>query len=439
MPAFLASASGILGLCLLIASPAFHWFGVPTGHMRNGIVAVATAEPHVTYLYKLLCASVAAGLPLLRYRRVPLPSVASVATLLLVALLFFPYFVMTWSPRISAEAGWLQTQHENLSWLGGDIYNEQEYKDIGWKSQLYVGDTERLVGVFRLPNWAPHMIQLGRLQDLLEWLGYSNRFCEFVCKGWFAALAGATLIIISLCRGHAGLRYPVARAIGVTGLASGLAATALALAPPLISGYLMMMARHAVHRGDHEAALVWLERSAKVLPAVRQDTYFTVQKGLLDRALGLDTLEARLHGAAILSQQGFTSRAREEYEALILATTDNSPLRREAMRGLLRMGIDELNSGRAALALATFSEVLDREPCNLKALYAAQIAALRTGDFAMLREDAQRTIEIYKRFNTLTAAPILAACRENLAAADFREQNLAGALVLRRQAIGWRR
>ena len=436
MPALLSLLAGCSGVLLLLGSLTLHWFGVPTARMTSGTLTIVTVEPGATLVCKLACLGALLCVGRLRRRVASRGPRAAILTLLLVALLFFPSLAMTWTPALAARASWLNTQHENLSWLGGDIFNEQEYKDVGWKRQLYVVDAERQVGVFRLPNWSPYMIQWGRLSDLMEWLGYSNRFCQFVCKGWFAAMAGILCLLLSLCRGPEGLRYPVARASGFTGLSALALGAAMALAPPLLSGWLMMQARHATHRGDRPEALRWLERSALVLPAIRQDTYFVAQQGLLEHALGRDTPAARLYAAQRLDRQGFDAQARARYERLIGDTPDESPVQREAVRAILRMGIDDLNSGSTAPAIATLLYVLEREPCNLKALYVLQLAGLRASRFDLVRMGAGRMIEVYRRFDTLTKDPILAACNENLAAAAFLEGHLDEALSFHNTAIG---
>ena len=50
----------------------------------------------------------------------------ALASLYCLLSLSYPYFVMIRSPVVSAEATWLQMQHDNLLWLGGDIYNNAE-------------------------------------------------------------------------------------------------------------------------------------------------------------------------------------------------------------------------------------------------------------------------------------------------------------------------
>ena len=69
-----------------------------------------------------------------------------IASFLCVLPLLYPYFVTVRSPNVSADAAWLQMQHDNLTWLGGDIYANAEYGAKGWKSKtclLYTSPSPR--------------------------------------------------------------------------------------------------------------------------------------------------------------------------------------------------------------------------------------------------------------------------------------------------------
>ena len=59
-----------------------------------------------------------------------------IASLMLLIPLAYPYAVIIHSPQVSADATWLQMQHDNLTWLGGDIYLNAEHGSKGWRSKL---------------------------------------------------------------------------------------------------------------------------------------------------------------------------------------------------------------------------------------------------------------------------------------------------------------
>ena len=124
---------------------------------------------------------------------------AMLAASALTVQLFFPCVVMAWEPSLSARANWLHIQHENLTWLGGDLCTNLEYSRKSWKDRIYLVDTPRQINVVRMPTSGLGAFQFGRLATWFETLGYSNRFCQFVKVGWIAALMGMSLLIMGEC------------------------------------------------------------------------------------------------------------------------------------------------------------------------------------------------------------------------------------------------
>ncbi|MGB8166522.1 MAG: hypothetical protein WCF18_03455, partial [Chthoniobacteraceae bacterium] len=369
MPAFLAFVTGVLGYALLLAAIIFPWFSVPESRLADGVASIVGVGPFVTVVFKTLgvLAILGAGLTWRVTRKCG--HIAGLLTLLIVTLFFFPYFVMVWSPNVAAQASWLQTQHESMSWLGGDIYGEQEIKDVDFKNQVEVADAEMPVAAFHLPNWAPSTMQWNRLPELVEWLGFSNRFCQFVNKGWFIALAGAAFALVPLCRGARGFRFHVFETIAMTAFASLSVGMLVALTPLFATGSLVTLSREAAQRGDHAESLRWLHLAARVLPAIRQDSAFLAQQGLLESKLGMTTRAAALYRARQLDRQSFSARARDEFDAILANAQPDSALYRETVSALLRSSIRALNSGQAQAAAETLDCVLAHDPCNVKALY----------------------------------------------------------------------
>lgn len=436
MPAFFAVVTGVLGYALLFAAAFLPWFRVPEARVIDGVSTVVGIEPHATIAFKALCLLVIAGVWFVRRVTRSRIQVARLITLLLVGLLLFPYAVMVWSPSVAVQAGWLQAQHESMSWLGGDIYGEQEIKDVDFKKHVDVADAEMPVAAFPLPGWALSTFQLSRLPELLECLGYSNRFCQFVNKGWFVALAGALFALVPLCRGARGFRFHVCSAIGRTGLAGVGVAAMAALTPVFAAGFLIASSRDAAQRGDYAASLQWLRRAALMLPAIKDDTDFLVQQGILESRLGKPTAAAALHRANLLDRQGYSAQAREEFDAILTGEPSDSPLHREAVSALLRSSIRALNSGQAETAVETLDRVLAQDPCNVKALYTLQLACLRTSQFERVPSLVARMHGVYRYFTTKTKAPVIASAYENGALAEYQRGQTGEALALRRVSLG---
>lgn len=427
MPTLLSFLAGALGALLLALALVFPWFSVPVDFV-NG--TVCRAYPPGTLLFKFACLAAGGGAAWSFVGSAQARQRAAQGlALLLAALFFFPCCVMAWSPTVAAQASWLQSQHENLSWLGGDIYNAQEYRDSEAKQEVYVADPSRQVGVFKLPNWTPQAVQWGRFPEMVEWLGYSNRFCEFVNKGWFLALGGTVLLLTALCRDRQAADLRLARQVTRLTLAATAVGLVLALTPPMMAAMALTRAREAIFRGDYARSRDCLRTAARWLPVIRQDTYYVAQRGLIDIAQGMDSPPARLQIAIGMEQNGFYTQARHAFLQLIAATPQESPNHREAVRGLLRAAIHELNAGDNPGAATLLEQVLEEEPCNLKANYTLQLALLRLGEFQALKAWADRMTQVYGCFNFRSKTPVLGTMKENLANAAYQQDDPEGALA----------
>ena len=353
---------------------------------------------------------------------------ARLAAAFLASQLLFPFAVMALEPRLSAQANWLHIQHENLVWLGGDLHTNLEEGRKAWKEGVYLVDTPRQVNVIRMPSSSLGAFQLGRLMTWCEALGYSNRFCQFVNRGWIAAIAGTVLLIMAECLPGGRLdRRRAAKAAGTfaVALAVGLM---VALLPILISSGEIDRARSCVARGAYDDAERHLRRAALVLPALREDTFYVAQRGLLDFRRGrLGTVEGRLFRANLMERQGRYAQALDEYRSLIRGTPRESATHREAIRAILRAALHAMNGQRNDQAIAWLEEVLADEPCNLKANYALQLAYLRDRRRADVERLVRRIAAIYAYYQMPTKAIVLASSYENAMLAAFREHDAEAA------------
>ena len=120
--------------------------------------------------------------------------------------------------------------------------------------------------------------------------------------------------------------------------------------------------------------------------------------GLLEDGLGLDTPAARLYRADILAREGRLHQADAACERLMQELPARSPLRREACRVVLRSADDALNAGRANEAVRQLELVLTSDPCNLKAIYALEIAYYQTAQYEPIAGLAGRMDAVYRCF-----------------------------------------
>lgn len=430
LPLIASRVVGVCGFFAVAISPLFPWFTVP--HLREGGGSAAVLFAHeaaASGVFRGLCLAVVV-LSLVSYRwarewRRP----SGWAFLILsVALLFFPYSITVWSPRIAGEASWLYSQHEDLSGGSGDIFNAQEYKDSFWRQRIYLVNRAIDSEIHLLPDWGPANFGWGRLVEMVEWFGLSGYFTLFLGKGWVLAVLGAPAVLCALARGSSGfgggeaLRF-LRRGVVLFGLACG-----FALIPPSVANWLTMGSRQAAQQNDDAGALRSLERAARWMPSIREDGNFVLQKGLLEDALGRDTPTARYYQARLHEEDGLTLQARSAYVAGLSEPKASPALIRENVKALLRLGADALNSGDEMVAIDLFETVMRCDPCNLRANYGLQLACLHQGDREALRRLHRRMTDTYQYMNAPTKTAVLAHGSENLAFSEYLRGDLAAAL-----------
>ena len=191
-----------LGGLLLLVGVVKPWMEVPASftYKPDGKVICNPARPRSAIPFRVTCGAFAIvmGFGHLWHKRTS-DRKAMLASSVLTLQLFFPCVVMAWEPTLSAQANWLHIQHENLTWLGGDLCTNLEYSRKSWKDAVYLVDTPRQINVVRMPSSGLAAFQFGRLSVWFETMGYSNRYCQFVKLGWIAALLGMSFLVMGEC------------------------------------------------------------------------------------------------------------------------------------------------------------------------------------------------------------------------------------------------
>ena len=344
-----------------------------------------------------------------------------IASILCSVTLAFPYFVMLRSPVVSAEASWLQSQHDNLLWIGGDIHNNAEFAHRGWKSKTYLIDLPQQLSVVRLPSWSPWEMGLDRCEDLLLWLGYSNAFCNFVGMGWVMAMIGSSLLLLcSLQRdgifefGRAGLALSFFTACVV--LAAGVGWSL----PFRASQHINRSAELSSQRQFAES-LAQLQKAVSLLPVLAQDTYYIAQRGTLEKELGQQTDYTRLRDGIKLERDGRYDQAYSAISSLV--ESDNPAIRREALRGVMRFAIQDYNSARFELSHDRFWVVIRHQPCNMKLLYLMQLQGIREGRPELVNSMRDWIYEATNRMAFGTKVILRSAANQHCAIAAGMESN----------------
>jgi len=414
-----------VGATLVAAALVWPWMTVPVRLERDasGTPRCLTAEPGPTIVFRAGCLAFGVLLTAGHVRRASTSArKAGLAGAWMAALAGYPFAAMSLDGRLSAEAAWLNVQHENLVWLGGDLPTNLEGGRSSWKEHVYLVDTPRQISVVQMPSSQLGAFRFARLMHWLDTLGYSNRFCQFVGRGWIAALLGAFLLACAECMPRGRLdRGRALSALGATACAGMLVVT-LAAVPVLLAARSLERARGAIASGLYDVGRERLSRAARYLPALAEDTFFVAQTGLLDhRVHRARTREGRLFEAVLLERQGHFAQAFETFEQLLVESPPGSAVRREAIRALLRAAIHALNTGRNEQAIAQLEAVVEADPCNIKANYALQLACLRTGRRADLERLVSELTAVYRWFQMPTKTIVLANSHENLLLATSPE------------------
>ena len=418
-----------IGFGSLIVSLRGSWFDGPIGFTTaNGSSQVIKAEPWSTPCYKV-ATSCMAGYALAAWaakgiwrRTLPLALATWMAMLLM-----FPWTVMVLDDQVAPQAAWLQTQHENLTWLGGDLSTSQEQAALNWKNRLYVVDAPTTVSLAAPPQWLPWQLGLERLPQLFDWLGYTNTFCQFARRSWMLALFGTACLLATSCFDRD--TFVVARmrcallCAAVVAFLGGLVASGLQFA----GGHCIGRAAECTRHGSYLEASRHLEHAAWFLPALRFDTDYLTQRGLLDHLAGSDTRAAIILRAHLLEREGRYAEAEQIYESLLASHapgSGTSPVQRAALLGYFRSAVHALNCGDDEQAIRQLEQILKFDPCNLKANYMLQLAYLRLGEHDAMVHLVAQLYATYGCFKFPNKRVVLAAGQQNMAYGAFQEGDL---------------
>ncbi len=414
------------------------WMAVPARVIEGpgDAVKVEADRPKAALPFRATCLafSLVMGVGHVWHRRTS-DRKAMLGAAFLASQLFFPFAVMALEPKLSASANWLHIQHENLVWLGGDLHTNLEAGRSSWKEGVYLVDTPRQISVIRMPTSGLGAFQFGRLMNWFETLGYSNRFCQFVNRGWIAAVFGTTLLIMAECLPEGRLNQKrFVRACIAFSAAFGVG-LACVVTPVMICCMQLDRCRNAAARGLYDEADRYLHSAGRALPALREDTFYVAQRGLLDFRRGrVQTPEGRLFRANLMERQGRYAQAMQEYQSLVADCPADLAARREALRAILRAAIHSLNGQKADQAIEWFEQVIREEPCNLKANYALQLAYLRTRRRVDLERMVRRLVAVYGYFQMPTKAIVLASSYENAMLAAYRDHDMEAAAAFLNKA-----
>ena len=338
-----------------------------------------------------------------------------VSTLVASALLFvplaFPYFVMLQSPELAADASWLQMQHDNLTWLGGDIYSEAAAGSSAWKAKVYWVDPPRQIFVAPIPDWSLSEIGLDKMEDILVWLGYSNTFCQFARTGWFFSVMGCFLLVLATVLTSSSANFQRA-GYGIALFGSLiLVSSVVALSGPFSAHQHLLAAERESSARNYEQALEELEHCVRLFPVLSQDSHYLCQRGLLEFRSGRESDYTELHQTLSLESSGRYDQSYEIWKSI--CQSDISGLRREGLRAVLRFAVQDYNCNRIELARQRLQFVLSRQPGNVKVIHYLQILSLREEDVSSAHQMCQWMHEVTRHLNFNTSKVLKYSSQQN--------------------------
>ncbi len=402
----------VSGALLVTGSLVQNWFDIPTASQpAQSLDDIVRQTPNCQIWFQAI---IAIG-TLILFAFFFFGKQRLVSTLVACGLLFvtltFPYFVMLKSPVLAADACWLQMQHDNLTWLGGDIYAEAETGMYAWKAKVYWVDPPRQVSVAPVPDWSVFEMGLDKTEDILIWLGYSNTFCQFVRTGWFCSVLGAFLLALATVITSRSANLEQA-GYGIAFLCTLIfVCSAIALSGPFRARPHLKAAAFQSSMGNHEHSLQELDRCVKLFPVLAQDSYYISQRALLEFKSGYQSEFARLHQARSLESSGRYDQSFEHWNELCQSNV--SALRREALRAVLRFAVQDFNCNRIELARQRLQFVLSHQPGNVKVIHYLQIISIREKNPQLAFQMCDWMHEVTEHLNFNTTKVLKSASHQN--------------------------
>ncbi|MFT6178357.1 MAG: hypothetical protein ACJAQT_002791 [Akkermansiaceae bacterium] len=431
-----------LGLLMVVASLVLPWFVLATAWADSG--DLVTRDARATRWFRVglivMLGTLFLGGWVLRKKGV-LNMVVVWAAVVLPVILWFPQWVIVHDSETSGEAAWLQQQHDNLTWLGGDVYRAHSERAIGAGMALNMQDPPLKLGAFRAPMVGVTSVGIAEVPDLIWWFGYNPAFSQFAGKGWFMAWMGVLFMGMGgfgFLRGAGGKRR---RALLKRAALAGGSVSAIVLiagfVPILAAGSSLKEARTQALAGDWQPAIASLDRAEQWMPALAFDTGIIFQRGRLESLMGGSGPCAKIYQVWELERAGHGGRAE-----LLLGDLE---LKRELLprvwarelsRSWLRVAVDDFNSGKIGKAGDRFAWLFEKEPMALQISFHRQLISLQEDKVMENRECQDRIEKIYKTFLRREKKGVIAASWWMLSQGELTAGNEMKALEARRKSKG---
>jgi len=354
---------------------------------------------------------------------------------------WYPQWVTVHDADTSGDAAWLQQQHDNITWLGGDVFraHAERYNDI----QLTVNmqDPPIFLAAFKTPMETITSLGIEEIPEIIWWFGLNAGFSQFVGRGWFVAWLGTGLVGLAafgLLKGSAkkGRRQLLKRGFYVFAASASILVIS-AMVPVMQASASLRQAKTAALNGEYQPCIDHLMQAQKWMPSLKFDTSLIMQRGRIETLQGKNTTCAALFKVWKLENLGHGSRAKD-----LLADLDQKrdqlprEWQRELARAWLRVTIDDFNSGKVTTAYAQFGRICDQEPVAIQARLHHQLCALQVGDLMNNRKRRREIADLYGPYLRKDKRGVLATSWYILSQGEWNAGNAREAAEARRQSKG---
>lgn len=354
---------------------------------------------------------------------------------------WYPQWVIVQDAETSGDAAWLQQQHDNLTWLGGDIFraHSERYNEIQLPTNMQ--DPPIYLAAFPTPMDSLTTLGIEEIPEVIWWFGLNPAFSQFVGRGWFVAWLGTT----ALGMGAFGLlkqmpqkgRRSLLKRAGIVAALSSLILVFSALIPVLNASRHLRSAKEATLDGEYHASLRSIAQAQQWMPALRFDSSLILQQGRIESLLRQDTACAHLFLIWKLEQKGYGGRSKELLRHLEDRRQElPREWQRELSRSWMRVTIDDFNAGRLSEAHQQFGALCEVESVAIQARFHHQLTSLQTGEITLNRRRQAEIKELYGPYLRKNKRGVISTSWLILAQGEWNAGHIGAAAEARRQSKG---
>ncbi len=353
--------------------------------------------------------------------------------------LWFPSWLTMRDADLMGDAAWLQQQHDNMTWLGGDVYRAHSERSSGWGSGVNAQDPPSRLAVYKPPVGS---LSAERMNDWIWWLGYGPAFTQFVGKGWFYTVFGCFFGLVCIigyywrkCIYEARV---LLRKLFSRGVALGAVMLLVSVMMVIMTSRSLNLAKGCLSDGDYVGASEGLRSALVWMPSLECDSGVLRQMGYLDIRNGeVGSDYAALYEINSLEEEGYYAQSRDLLEKqIVLIDEKGVACARELLRHQIRVAVNEINSGRYEQAGRRLDQVIEGAPFVIQARFHRQLVALHTGEVERGREMNRSLLEIYDRFKSKNKRGVIAASWLMLAQSELDAGNVRAAGDARQKSKG---